>query len=778
MSSQLGSEVELARLACEPPCRVIKSQVARFFARYTVAGIRTHNLPHAPAMSSNAAGSWLEPAVLMSPQRSRFQPPTGCDDYEPAALPSPLITAAGGQQQELVVPLPEGARAAALGELAVQPSRELAPSSLGSSPHCRLEGLACGSSPSQAGAKPRPPPPRLAPSWGPRGAARGESSWGAVPPGDGARRQGLEEARGVFGRGGGGSTSARKEESGERISAPIAIPNNIIIEVVEASHDATTAASSYPRTKVFYTRSCRPLLYSTLHYPIIHIFHPPPSPEPCAHSTPPTELAASDKPDVVLGDGTGMCLDDGEPTVTPCTAGSTLTWTGGYFHGPRAHQHLVLLRLLTGAGGGAGLPFKIRSQDAFGATVLAEGTDATGALYWVHALLCKPTAPQQRCHCHVGPLTEVLLLHRTLQSTLDSLWIHACFAANGKRYHRGTQPLRSALARSAPGRRSAATWPASGGDRAELAEPRRRVALVLARLSKPAAPTSRFAPRERRRGRARAAQSLSAADSLLTPRQDALQRIFHSLTRQSSTPNPARALLELGASMVRHVVHHSSRTLPRQHHSIEPLTLSPSSRTSPVHSLALAPVVFNLQPRGPSRASRPNSSSNRIFPQIRISGRRSTRTSSPYFEPSPRSTEPSTSFAESTTLAGIELTVAAPPPHVAGELRASPGLPTATNRLVVSPWFFSPTSPTLSRRRLAGATPATSRGSLFIVFLFPGFPVKKSGTCSRKGAVADGFYHLIPADGEGTPENGAGEGTIDPEANPQLAQEGKPRSIT
>nr|CAB3465582.1 unnamed protein product [Digitaria exilis] len=79
-----------------------------------------------------------------------------------------------------------------------------------------------------------------------------------------------------------------------------------------------------------------------------------------------------------------MCLDDGEPT-TPCTAGSTLTWTGGYFHGPRAHQHLVLLRLLTGAGGGAGLPFKIRSQDAFGATVLAEGTDATGALYWVHA---------------------------------------------------------------------------------------------------------------------------------------------------------------------------------------------------------------------------------------------------------------------------------------------------------------------------------------------------------------------------------------------------------
>ncbi|KAJ1262360.1 hypothetical protein BS78_09G101400 [Paspalum vaginatum] len=42
------------------------------------------------------------------------------------------------------------------------------------------------------------------------------------------------------------------------------------------------------------------------------------------------------------------------------------------------------MRLLTGAGGGS-LPFKIRSLDAFGTTVLAEGTDATGALYWVHA---------------------------------------------------------------------------------------------------------------------------------------------------------------------------------------------------------------------------------------------------------------------------------------------------------------------------------------------------------------------------------------------------------
>ncbi|CAL4892920.1 unnamed protein product [Urochloa decumbens] len=61
-----------------------------------------------------------------------------------------------------------------------------------------------------------------------------------------------------------------------------------------------------------------------------------------------------------------------------------------WFHGPRAHQHLVLMRLLTGGGGGAGLPFKVRSLDAFGPTVLAEGTDATGALYWVHAWTVGP----------------------------------------------------------------------------------------------------------------------------------------------------------------------------------------------------------------------------------------------------------------------------------------------------------------------------------------------------------------------------------------------------
>ncbi|TKW27937.1 hypothetical protein SEVIR_3G290601v4 [Setaria viridis] len=48
------------------------------------------------------------------------------------------------------------------------------------------------------------------------------------------------------------------------------------------------------------------------------------------------------------------------------------------------------MRLLTGGAGAGGLPFKIRSLDAFGPTVLAEGTDATGALYWVHAWTVGP----------------------------------------------------------------------------------------------------------------------------------------------------------------------------------------------------------------------------------------------------------------------------------------------------------------------------------------------------------------------------------------------------
>ncbi|CAL4900117.1 unnamed protein product [Urochloa decumbens] len=129
-----------------------------------------------------------------------------------------------------------------------------------------------------------------------------------------------------------------------------------------------------------------------------------------AHST---ELASDS--DVIFGGDAdaGLCLDDGEEAAAVSSKAVVeelyralergdgdavrrllnpdVDW---WFHGPRAHQHLVLMRLLTGGGGsavaGAGLPFKVRSLDAFGPTVLAEGTDATGALYWVHAWTVGP----------------------------------------------------------------------------------------------------------------------------------------------------------------------------------------------------------------------------------------------------------------------------------------------------------------------------------------------------------------------------------------------------
>ncbi|XP_015694032.1 senescence associated gene 20-like [Oryza brachyantha] len=63
---------------------------------------------------------------------------------------------------------------------------------------------------------------------------------------------------------------------------------------------------------------------------------------------------------------------------------------GWWFHGPPAHQHMM--RLLTGADqqGEAGFAFSPRSVDAFGDTVIAEGTDGSRQLYWVHAWTVGP----------------------------------------------------------------------------------------------------------------------------------------------------------------------------------------------------------------------------------------------------------------------------------------------------------------------------------------------------------------------------------------------------
>lgn len=117
---------------------------------------------------------------------------------------------------------------------------------------------------------------------------------------------------------------------------------------------------------------------------------------------PPIELAFTDKPPVVVVAGSGeaavsskavveelyRALERGDAEAVRRLLNPDVDW---WFHGPRAHQHLVLMRLLTGAiAGGGGLPFKVRSVDAFGPTVLAEGTDATGKLYWVHAWTVGP----------------------------------------------------------------------------------------------------------------------------------------------------------------------------------------------------------------------------------------------------------------------------------------------------------------------------------------------------------------------------------------------------
>uniref|UniRef100_A0A0D9VT17 Wound-induced protein 1 n=1 Tax=Leersia perrieri TaxID=77586 RepID=A0A0D9VT17_9ORYZ len=58
-----------------------------------------------------------------------------------------------------------------------------------------------------------------------------------------------------------------------------------------------------------------------------------------------------------------------------------------WFHGPPAHQHMM--RLLTGEA--SSFVFSPRSVDAFGSTVIAEGTtDDTRNLYWVHAWTVGP----------------------------------------------------------------------------------------------------------------------------------------------------------------------------------------------------------------------------------------------------------------------------------------------------------------------------------------------------------------------------------------------------
>nr|CAB3504400.1 unnamed protein product [Digitaria exilis] len=319
------------------------------------------------------------------------------------------------------------------------------------------------------------------------------------------------------------------------------------------------------------------------------------------------------------------------------------------------------------------------------------------------------------------------------------------------------------LARSAPGRSSAATWPASGGGPAELAEPRR---WPLPSLNIAVDRPPRLAPRERHHG------GRSAA---VAARAHALQRIFHSLTRQSLTPNPMRALCP---SSPRH------QWRPRQpaaqcllaRPNTPPSSLTPSLSLSPsprARSRRLQPRAARTEPsfeaefalHSPpfpnslrtkldpftslpfphsSRAVINSPARNRDFPQISIFW----PPEHPHVEPLLRAIPEKPRRPRRHCIAAGRFPSFPRPPNCHQSTRGEP--------LVLSPHFPDPISPSLGRRN-SGDEPRT--------FL-------------HQGVVADGFYHLIPANGEGTPENGAGEGTVDPEANPQLAQEGKPRSIT
>ncbi|KAM0849828.1 hypothetical protein ACQ4PT_053448 [Festuca glaucescens] len=89
-----------------------------------------------------------------------------------------------------------------------------------------------------------------------------------------------------------------------------------------------------------------------------------------------------------------------------------------WFHGPRAHQHLVLMRLLTGgAGATPGIPFIVSTVDAFGSTVLAEGTDATGLLYWVHAWTVGPGGRVTQVREYCNTVLLVTRLGRAAEET-------------------------------------------------------------------------------------------------------------------------------------------------------------------------------------------------------------------------------------------------------------------------------------------------------------------------------------------------------------------------
>ncbi|KAF8768568.1 hypothetical protein HU200_007497 [Digitaria exilis] len=289
------------------------------------------------------------------------------------------------------------------------------------------------------------------------------------------------------------------------------------------------------------------------------------------------------------------------------------------------------------------------------------------------------------------------------------------------------------------------------------------------------APRNAIMPVARRRGRTRARATLRALQAAIPSRYapthpvDDPPAARKDLPRQ---PSRSRSVQAPSASMARHHAQASHRAI-RTLHSLAHL----ANFTSPRSLRHLLPRAARTEPSFAEKFSFhtppfPNSSRTKLDlypssisptpPELLSLLRREIKISpkSRFSAPSPRSTEHAISFLElhwcsrtlqtptnASDLTGVAVAAAAPPPL----LPRPPNRPQPTRGepLMLFPHFPDPSSPPFGRRN--------------------------SG---EKGAIPDGNYHLIPADEEGVPEEGAGEGSTNPEANPQLEQDGKPRSMT
>nr|CAB3504829.1 unnamed protein product [Digitaria exilis] len=163
-----------------------------------------------------------------------------------------------------------------------------------------------------------------------------------------------------------------------------------------------------------------------------------------------------------------------------------------------------------------------------------------------------------------------------------------------------TSPRTLALARPCAGRSSAATWPASGTGSAELAEPRRTLALPLPCHHVAAVESPRLAPRNaimpvaRRRGRTRARAALRALQAAIPSRYAPTRPVDDPpAARKDLPPQPSRSrsVQAPSASMARRAVRPRS-SVPKP--PTEPLSLSTHSLTAPVRLLAHFPVKGDL----------------------------------------------------------------------------------------------------------------------------------------------------------------------------------------